>query len=443
MNLYVSLLILCTSLSLVYAPSSLAQSGIGHVVTDWTDISEQSFLAGESHGTTISGFSSGVSGDILLSPNAYLLTIGGSERGDAPCQVRLRLSGEDGGIDTEEFNDCNGKPRSYQETRILQPFSSFAQRPWAIAGVEVCMNRKDNRRLKGVRISTVRAIEESGVVDVPNSEWRDSIRGEFERAHCSQWQPEALCAAGMVAWGTRVYHDADGVSGLSLICTPARFVPTAWPLPETYRLRDANATVTRVSGSAGTPRLIESDDPSYFALTTIDWGERGDKPCTFRTNFQHIRDPRLESPGAGFSLASHNEEQRLNVCGTDRDLQFHVDGLLPTGDFFVANSGENFGLYVHSIRACMNGQGDRVKGLRVGSTAIIIDADGGFSTERPTLSPSAYDRANHCDSWRRQVSCGERELAIGLVVHLAAGSEPRAATGVALKCAPFITITVR
>ncbi|MEO0559440.1 MAG: hypothetical protein AAF170_14790, partial [Bacteroidota bacterium] len=82
----------------------------------------------------------------------------------------------------------------------------------------------------------------------------------------------------------------------------------------------------------------------------------------------------------------------------------------------------------HGLRACLNGRGTRIKGVRLFGSTINQDDDGDVRRD-PALKRD-FERPN-CNTWKTKRTCSAGEVIVGLDIHHDASS----IKGLAPKCA--------
>ena len=184
---------------------------------------------------------------------AILYGIGGSEEGNKPCHIELlwsRQNDTEHRLFTTEWHRAPCGPnrtRSFDETRLALPPPQSA-----IRAIKVCTNKKDNRKLKGVAITSASEITEGGGkwITVPQ------VTGTYENANCAEWHKPSVCPTAHVAVGLKIYHDADGASGLELICGSAGLDPQLVESVWTEKVVEGEQILSPVAGTAGTKMRI-------------------------------------------------------------------------------------------------------------------------------------------------------------------------------------------
>jgi hypothetical protein len=159
------------------------------------------------------------------------------------------------------------------------------------------------------------------------------------------------------------------------------------------------------SGAAGAQRRLELAGPK--GLKAISWNERRDNPCWF------------EVVGRNLDNVGIDQEVEHDACGkAPRDGSEMLVGYLQTESM----------VFVSGLRVCMDGGGERVKGIQL--RGRVLGLQGALT---PAEGEPRQERTN-CKDWRRWVECPAGSIASGLVAELEAGDEPRSASGLRLLC---------
>lgn len=394
--------------------------------------------------TAVSGLR-GTAGSVVRAPgrDAFLVGIGVDEQGggNEPCLLETHFSRRNAAafenVVTRWHQDpCDADRSGAYRDAGTSAGGSQPEGPSslpAIAGISVCTNDRDNRRLKGIRISTARGFDADGrLFDFPYPP------GGFERANCAQWHDPVVCPTGTLATGLEIFRHGDGVGGLALRCATAQLVyggPTTEPPVVAFSIDDARAVNTLVSGVAAAATRVGPALESDQALVTIDIAERGDRPCAVRIGSLHVRNPIT----ADSSVADHGTND-LNRCGSTRPY----DDLSVSARFdpaFVAAHGRDLStLFVSGLRVCMNNAATRVKGIDLEGRQILASQAGVTVRDVPLDAGAKEDELANCagdDGWRRWVRCPAGMIATALLPHYELGEQPRAISGLALECSPL------
>jgi hypothetical protein len=365
---------------------------------------------------------------------ALLHAIGGGERGgNEPCYVELRwktltLDGEDGFATRFWQPPCTDERRDYEESSL--GLLSYAR---GIAEIQACTNGNDRRRrLKGVRITAVREVRASGVADVSDD---DHVENGFVRANCADWSSPSRCDAGKVAVGLNIVHGADGVTGLQLVCAAARLVPDPLlaSLPH-YALDQREHVTTAPSGFPGTVVRVGAPASADFGVDQIVSREQRDHPCSLEVRSQAVREAlMIDNPHV-----ERLRRDRVDLCGGATNLGDAVAVTpSPADSWWAEHRGDVQQVFVSGVRACMNGDATRLKGIEVRGRRILVADDRRVTVEAVPVDPDDGRGARrHCDegNWRPWIECPAGQVASALVAHFEAGDEPRSVTGLALEC---------
>lgn len=382
--------------------------------------------------TAASGYRNG-QGSVVRQPgrDAILTGIGVDEQGggNAPCYVKptfsRRTSVESRIFSTRWWQD----PCDRDQSGSYESVGLWGNQFSGIAAISVCTNDRDNQRLKGVRIETIRGFSSNGeLYDLPQT-GSDPV---FAAPNCSQWHRKVTCSAGKFAVGLEIFADGDGVSGLALVCAAASIEKggpdSNPPIPE-FSLDDIHPVTTSVSGIIGNNLRLGPGDDSDEAIIGIETGERTNHPCIIRAYSAPIR---TLITGDGWLLGHHIR----NRCGNEQDLNALSVGVNYDPAFIDAHGIDLSSLVLSGIRVCMNGAGTRVKGLELEGRQILVSGDNIIVRDMQLHETDKIDELPNCanDGWRRWVRCQSGMVATALVPHFQPGPEPKAMTGMALEC---------
>ncbi len=422
------------SLVLVLAVTTgLARADGNHIIVDEKTIKD----AG-----TVSGWPSHGHNDVRQPGNgAILYGIGGSEEGDNPCYIELlwsRQNASEHRLFTAEWHrgPCGAKrTKSHDETRLaLAPPQS------AIRAIKVCTNKKDNRKLKGVAITSASEITEYAGkwITVPK------ITGEYENANCAEWHKASACPTAHVAVGLKIYHDEDGASGLELICGSAGLDPQLDDVVFTEKIKEGEQLLSPVAGTAGTKlRVLIGDgvklpnDPlRHYGITSVLITEDDDKPCQVAL-YGGVLDPlkgpqgRLLGEGRLSKCMHFNIGDLVNPLAIGQGTKIHM--LLPS----VGHLQDHF---VNGVQVCdsKTNKNERIKGL--GLHPVRVDKNGVVHLWKPPGLPipaKSKDRHTNRGDFGTTAKtepkyCPEpdRMIGVGVVMHY----EGKSFTGMQLVC---------
>ena len=171
----------------------------------------QSIVASSSVSTTgVSGYSGTVTTRQPVN-GGFLYGITTDEKKDSPCMMEFHWWRTDTSFSVDTFktsfktSDCTSSETG--DESIL--FSGAASDKTAVSELQVCNNKKNNHRLKGVELiaTNINATGLSG---------RKTV--EFKRLNCSDWDNTVVCPAGKVAVGVDIHTQSDSITGLALRC---------------------------------------------------------------------------------------------------------------------------------------------------------------------------------------------------------------------------------
>lgn len=170
----------------------------------------------------ISGFSSDKKTIRQPGNNAILYGLEFDEKGDKPCYINAhwwRFSSQNLPQElTTKFDICNSTPKV--DKSLI--FNSTASSRLAINSIQVCSNKKNNHRLKGVKV-TAANIDNNNSAMVENT----NLKLSFERPNCSVWKKNKSCLNGEIAVGLIIHHSPDEITGIELMCSRPIIKPTS------------------------------------------------------------------------------------------------------------------------------------------------------------------------------------------------------------------------
>lgn len=234
------------------------------------------------------------------------------------------------------------------------------------------------------------------------------------------------------------------IAALATITLPALASAQTVGIAE-YQYYELNIPVTLspTSGlTSGTQEFLRSNilRRSGF-INRISVDERSDAPCQIDIEFN----------------GANNEALRFSECGSRGE----VEGTTVT---HVARVPE--GVMVNSVRICLNGAGNKIKGMRIdgnfapclfdseatyavapkpdkvvrskvgGGHVGVVPRDGHYLAK---CSPAWFDEWSrpNCDDWQQTRSCPSGAVAYGVAIRYAQGNGGRRRIhGVRLACAP-------
>ena len=365
--------------------------------------------------------------------DAILVGIGGAEVSDKPCYMRLTWTrannSEHRTFTTEWHNDpCKGNEdtdKDYEEVKLKQRDGSVG-----ISAINMCNSSKDHKRMKGVKITSMREITESGSVNASLN--LDDNHNELLRPNCNDnWDTASSCAGEKVAQGINIYFDDEGATGLELICATPRLDQELVTGPITEPVAPGTQHKTGLTGYSGrrTTRVMigtNVDLPNaplrHYGITSIMMAENNDRPC------------QIKLFGRALDWTTSKNSRMLGQLTLDRcgsNLSTWVDILNPSltdeGDLFVVGAEVD----------CNSGNknNNRIKGLKI--MGGPIDDNGSIWT----VEGSDADTNQNCgDFTNKEVYCydthnsGKHAVAVGLEMH----HEDDAFTGFALVCRDLI-----
>lgn len=166
---------------------------------------------------------------------AWLFGICWYEQNDRPCKIRVRGLRPYAGGGTYKiwekfysegrscdpiFGNSDGKVlvqiRGDWQDLQGDPVNEFVGEPSAIGSIQVCHNDRDNRRMKGIRITASKISFDGSIIHENNAD-------ATELANCRRWAPVVLCpgetrATGLVVHLTEASGENEQIVGLQLIC---------------------------------------------------------------------------------------------------------------------------------------------------------------------------------------------------------------------------------
>jgi hypothetical protein len=192
------------------------------------------------------------------------------------------------------------------------------------------------------------------------------------------------------------------------------------------KLNGAAVATPNISGFQGAVFVVgvpdsTNDDYVVFGLSSE---EKRDNPCYVTVRTENINDP------------SAKLDLKKDLCG----------GKEKSSQIEVAYDDRNYGgrAFVTGVRVCMNNDNTKVKGIQIRGK-VINDSGGlvelenraeGTSGIQHRIPAEPWDYRAHCNrnNWMRWAQCEDHHIATAVVLHFAAGKEPRSLTGVALQC---------
>ena len=181
---------------------------------------------------------------------------------------------------------------------------------------------------------------------------------------------------------------------------------------------------TSVSGFAGDAVTLQGapDDHALFGITSE---EHRDRPCRVAMRTESVNDS-----------AENRLSRYVDRCGG------RAGSSALEADYSDAGLNEPR-IFVTGIRVCLNNPSNRVKGYqlkgrRIADAGTLHDLDSpvAASVDPADLRyPSGQRASCRSDEWQPWAECASvQQVAVGVVAHFEAGDEPRALTGVALRC---------
>ncbi len=178
-------------------------------------------------------------------------------------------------------------------------------------------------------------------------------------------------------------------------------------------LREAE-TKTVLSGRSGDRVELRVKHPSSGdvldsqAVQSIRWEEQGDKPC-------YVEQTARAFDGSGAGYASFAKR---------------CDGKSPGSPKSVAFSGRT---YVAGLRVCLDGDGERIKGVQL--KGRVVSADGAVTD----ANAQPREERTNCREWKAWVACPAGQVASGLIVAFDKARGPKSAYGLGLICRAVAT----
>ena len=193
-------------------------------------------FTGDPHSLGVSGEVGGQTATRMPGDDAILWGVDLDEQGDKPCDLTLHWWRENGspsvrqGWFTTHFSVCGtryetgGTAAVGHDGDINVPIAEGSASPtlgdaWVAAhGLRTCLNRRDDR-IKGIRVfgST---LDQDGAQEVRRA---PSLKRDFERANCHEWQATRKCPAGEVLVGVDIHHSGGAIHGLTPKCAAVSF----------------------------------------------------------------------------------------------------------------------------------------------------------------------------------------------------------------------------
>jgi hypothetical protein len=183
------------------------------------------------------------------------------------------------------------------------------------------------------------------------------------------------------------------------------------PDPVTYSLT-GSVTVTAVSGFVGADvHTLGSENSTQRAVYAILSLERNNDPCYVAIGTEDVNNESIDTA----PLIDH--------CGSSGPTSsyLHADYL----DTDAGGSDDH--VFIKGVEVCLNGNDDKVKGIRVEGTKLT-------STGSLISMGAITDDRTNCDHWAGIVRCPTGQVATAVDVHFAAGTEPKELIGLALRC---------
>lgn len=139
-----------------------------------------------------------------------------SEADNKPCELSLMQRHLDDGRNTSTagvFEHCLSFTNIFTEHAGVD----FQDNPrYYIRGLQVCTNKKNNHRMKGLRIFPAKVWRNEPRIDYLN------VKSEDKMANCAKWHPAVYCPRGKVAFGLDIHYSpepaSDWITGLALRC---------------------------------------------------------------------------------------------------------------------------------------------------------------------------------------------------------------------------------
>ena len=355
--------------------------------------------------------------------DAILVGIAGAERRDHPCYMEFTWTRQN---DTEHrtfvtkwhsepCRNDESSDNSFEHTRLAKRDGGLG-----IASIRVCNN--NNKRLKGVEISSVREITETGTISGDLE-----LDGEYVRPNCADWDERSSCDAGQVAVGVNVYFDNEGATGLELVCGSPLLDRGLVSGPITEPVEPGTQHKSGLSGYRGkqTTRVMIGTDVTlpneplrHYGITSVLLSEHNDRPC------------QIKLFGRALDWSSTTETRMLGQLELDRCGSFPAwaDILNPN----LADEGNQFLIGIEVKCNSGNRNNNRIKGLKLFGGSI--DHNGNILA----IDSSDSETQKNCGDFAKseQVFCHDTHngnkfaVAVGLEMH----HEDDAFTGIELIC---------